>query len=237
MSKTPMILIHGASHGSWCWEPTLKVMKRDAVAVDLPGRAANPADHETITIDMFAACVTDAVEAGGWDKVTLVGHSHAGVTLAKLAWVAAPKIEHMVWVSCALPPHGQSVIDDLPTDIQEQAKAAAASSATSTLDPEFAKAMFCNDMTPKQTKFVLDNLEPEPWGPLNDQVSHSFLDNNISSTWVRLLQDAVISVEDQDARIKRLGGPKEVDVVDIDAGHDVMISDPKALAKVLDALP
>ena len=36
------ILVHGASHGSWCWQkliPFLEELGHSALAVDLPGRA------------------------------------------------------------------------------------------------------------------------------------------------------------------------------------------------------
>ncbi|MCH9016489.1 MAG: alpha/beta fold hydrolase, partial [Chloroflexi bacterium] len=37
---TTFVLVHGASHGSWCWDkvvPLLEAQGHEAVAVDLPG--------------------------------------------------------------------------------------------------------------------------------------------------------------------------------------------------------
>jgi pimeloyl-ACP methyl ester carboxylesterase len=50
---------------------------------------------------------------------------------------------------------------------------------------------------------------------------------------VKLLRDAVIPPALQDEMIAHLG---RVDVVELDAGHDAMISQPEALASLLDEL-
>nr|MCS5667148.1 alpha/beta fold hydrolase [Dehalococcoidia bacterium] len=37
---TTFVLVHGASHGSWCWDkvvPLLVAQGHEAIAVDLPG--------------------------------------------------------------------------------------------------------------------------------------------------------------------------------------------------------
>lgn len=39
----PVILVHGSSHGAWCWDllaPELKRLGHDVVAFDLPGAGA-----------------------------------------------------------------------------------------------------------------------------------------------------------------------------------------------------
>jgi hypothetical protein len=60
----------------------------------------------------------------------------------------------------------------------------------------------------------------------------------VPKTFVKLLRDRSLRPEDQGAYVENLrrspGG--EVDVVTIDAGHDVMISRPKELADVLNRI-
>ena len=56
-------------------------------------------------------------------------------------------------------------------------------------------------------------------------------------TFVRLARDNALPPATQDACIDRLRGEVDlVDVIELDAGHDVMISAPAALAAVLDEL-
>jgi hypothetical protein len=95
--------------------------------------------------------------------------------------------------------------------------------------------MFCNDMDDTQTQFVLDHCGTEAPGVLIDPVDRESIPPETPKTYVRLLQDQSLPLATQDEMIANLGtvpgGP--VAVVEIDAGHDVMISDPRALAKVL----
>ena len=40
-----VVLVHGAWHGAWCWEPVVEGLARRgvaALAVDLPGHGADP---------------------------------------------------------------------------------------------------------------------------------------------------------------------------------------------------
>ena len=60
----------------------------------------------------------------------------------------------------------------------------------------------------------------------------------LPKTYLRLLRDQALPPDDQDRAIAALrdspGG--EVDVVELDTGHNVMISAPQLLAPVLDEL-
>ena len=55
----------------------------------------------------------------------------------------------------------------------------------------------------------------------------------VPTTYVKLLQDQSVPPEMQDKMIRNLGAPN---VVVIDAGHNVMISQPEALARFLNEI-
>ena len=91
-----------------------------SVALDLPGRGSSPADLSTVTVaDFVASVVADLVDHDRTD-VTLVGHSMAGLTLPGVAEAVPGRIRRLVFVSCAVPPHGVPLVDVLggfgPTD-------------------------------------------------------------------------------------------------------------------------
>ena len=75
---TTFILVHGASHGSWCWDkvvPLLEAQGHEAVAVDLPGNTYGEFDIPAaqVTLDTYAnhVCkILDQLE----EPVVLVGH-------------------------------------------------------------------------------------------------------------------------------------------------------------------
>jgi hypothetical protein len=73
---------------------------------------------------------------------------------------------------------------------------------------------------------------------LADPVSRAGVPPDLPKTYVKLLRDQSLPPDQQDLLIGNLrdspGGA--VDVVEIDAGHDVMISRPDALATVLNRI-
>jgi len=57
---TTFVLVHGASHGSWCWDkvvPLLEAQGHDVVAVDLPGNTYGEFDIPPgqVTLDTYAS--------------------------------------------------------------------------------------------------------------------------------------------------------------------------------------
>jgi pimeloyl-ACP methyl ester carboxylesterase len=97
--------------------------------------------------------------------------------------------------------------------------------------------MFCTGMDEDQTRFVLAHVGTEVLGVLTETVSRQGTPRALPVTFVRLARDNALPPATQDACIERLRGEFDlVDVVELDAGHDVMISAPVALAAVLDQL-
>ena len=96
-----------------------------------------------------------------------------------------------------------------------------------------AREMFCNDMDEQQTQFVLDHLCPEAPQIISEAADLAGLRHPIPRSYVRLLRDQTLSLEFQDRSIAALG---TVEVLEIDNGHNVMVSNPQALAQLLNGL-
>ena len=225
------VLIHGAVHGAWCWSPLVPFLEAPALALDLPGRGKRPANLEQVTCQTFADSAVADIERAGLTDVILVGHSMAGVTLPRIADRIPERLARLVFVACAVPRHGESVIDLLdlgsgpvvPESVEDLSRP---------MDVKSAREMFCNDMDESQTNFVLSQIGPEAPRILGEPTDLGGLRHAIPRTYVRLLQDGAVPLDTQDRCIAALDG---ADVVDLDTGHDVMVSNPQALAKVLNA--
>ena len=98
--------------------------------------------------------------------------------------------------------------------------------------------MFCNDMDDEQTRFVLDNFGSEALPIVAESVSREGLSAEIPKTWIRLLQDAILTPGIQDICVANLetspGGT--VTVIELDSGHNAMVSHPRELAVILDGI-
>jgi pimeloyl-ACP methyl ester carboxylesterase len=246
------VLVHGGAHGAWCWEPLLSYLDGDALAVDLPpksvrggARRLDPLPElQTLTIGDFAESVLRDVADAGFERFALVGHSMGGLTISEIARRVPDQVEHLVYVSCMVPPEGASAIDALPEDLRAMTREAVeearrgGDNPIGGLDEQTTRLMFCNDMDEEQTRFVLERTGTEAAAVLAEPVMRAGIPPELPKTFVKLLQDQSLPPEHQDVLVQNLrdspGG--DVDVVTIDAGHDVMISRPKELADVLNDL-
>jgi pimeloyl-ACP methyl ester carboxylesterase len=244
----PIVLVHGGAHGAWCWEPLRSRLADPVLAVDLPPRsirgaprAEAPPETATIGLDDFAASVLADVDAAGHSRFVLVGHSMGGLTVCEVARRAPQRVAHLMLVSCIVPPEGGSVIDTLPAEVQAMTRDAVAAARAggppmAGLDEPTIRRMFCNDMDQSQTAFVLDHCGAEAASVFGERVTRRGTPATLPSTYVRLRRDQALSPADQDAQIaawrQSPGGP--IEVLELDTGHDVMISAPDLLGPLLE---
>jgi pimeloyl-ACP methyl ester carboxylesterase len=232
------VLVHGGGFAGSCWDELRPVLDAPSVALDLPGRGRSPAALSTVTVaDFVASVVADLVDHDRTD-VTLVGHSMAGLTLPGVAEAVPGRIRRLVFVSCAVPPHGVPLVDVLggfgPTAAEIAGRLGdAVVDDRGALHPDLARAMFCNDMDEDQTASTLARMVPEAPGPLTEPADLTGLGRPVPRTYVRLLRDASVGLEAQDRMIRNLG---DAEVVDLDVGHMAMISRPDQLAAALTAI-
>jgi len=224
------VLVHGGGHGAWCWERMIPHLSGDAVALDLPGRGSRPAPLEEIEVDDWVDAVVETIAELESDRIVLVGHSLAGMTLPPVADRVSERLERMIYVSCSVPAEGRTVMDMLSAEIAPLAEENRKNQVASVLPEEIARSMFCSDMNSEQACFVLDRLVPEAWSPMLEPSRLAGLERGVAATYVKLLRDVVVPPALQDEVIANLG---TVEVVEFDAGHDTMVSQPEALARLI----
>lgn len=131
-TKLPLVLVHGAWHGAWCYErviPHLAQLGHASVARDLPAHGLNarfPASYSKRPLDPAAFGTEPSPVAGttlddyvnsilqtirelrseGHDKVILVGHSMGGVPITAVAERAPEMIAHLVYLTAFMPASG-----------------------------------------------------------------------------------------------------------------------------------
>ncbi len=226
MGIQSIIFVHGANHGSWCWELMRPLLSAPFTAVDLPGRGMFPRDPAEIEVGAWVDHVCNAITGPDLHEVVLVGHSLAGITLPRVVDRIPDRIAHVVYVAAAVPAPGTSIVDMV-------LDGKAPGPVVNPPDEATARSMFCNDMDERQTRFVVGNLVPEAGRPFSEPMDTAGLAHEVPRTYVKILRDQALLPELQDQVIQRLA---PVDVVELDTGHDVMISKPQALAPVLNAL-
>lgn len=206
-------------HGSWGWDPLLPHLELPAVAVDLPGRGRRPADLSSVALDDCVAAVVADADAAGFDRFCLVGHSLGGITLSTTAARRPDRVAHLVYVGALVPPVGQCAGDLMGTGPLE---------TMPVLAEETARALFGNDLTDEQWVEHYRGLVPDAPGIYNGRVERH--PGGVPITYVSMLQDQPVPPSLVEQMLPHLG---DVDLRTIDAGHTVMVSQPAALAAII----
>jgi pimeloyl-ACP methyl ester carboxylesterase len=218
--------------------------KRIRVAPVPPVDAALAAELAAVKIADLAESIVADADRAGLDRFVLVGHSMAGLSIPEVARRVPDRVAHLVFVSASIPPEGGCSLDTLPPEVREITRDAIARAAETTageagetgiLDDGTARSMFCNDMDEEQTRFVLERLCPESINLITETVSRLGVPPALPKTFVRLTRDQSLPPDTQTRMIANLeespGG--SVDTVELDSGHDVMVSHPSELAAVI----
>lgn len=233
-SCRPVVLVHGAWHGAWCWATFQAELDRRGVAshaIDLPGHGTSleplgglnhDAAHLAATLDHLD--LTDAV---------LVGHSYGGAVITQAA-AGRSDVAHLVYVAAFALDAGESVMGALRSldrhDVDLGAAMQFHGDGTSTLNPELAAAALYGSCSPEAVAAALPRLSPQPGATMTEDVTGAPRDT-ITSTYVRCLTDRAIHPEHQTVFAARC-----TTQIDLDSDHSPFASMPVALADIVESI-
>jgi pimeloyl-ACP methyl ester carboxylesterase len=235
------VLVHGGFHGAWCWElliPELEALGHEAVAVDLPGHGKRRG--ETATLVGYRDAVVDAMTPG----TVLVGHS-MGCPTAVLAADARPElVQHITLLSGPLPVEGKGMLyestipalgggiepDEEGEDLVPAKMKVTKDGDAFYFEPEDAAEIFYNDCSEELARWACQQLIPEPFGPINEEISiPRFWEADLPRSYIYGLRDQGFSRRMSRIQAHRLG----VEPFALDSSHSAFLSRPGELAALL----
>lgn len=225
------LLIHGASHGAWCWSklvPRLERMGHTARAIDLPSHGDDETPPEAVTMPDYVAACTEALV----EDTVLVGHSLGGLTITLAAARSPERVRTLVYLCAFVPPPGRPFADIRKGAITGDLQAAVSvdrDRGVSTVITERAGAVFYNDCAPEDVDFALPRLSPQPIAVLTEPLD--FEPPATPRHYVVCGDDRVIRPDYQRA-ISADWPPGTVH--EMNSGHSPFFSDPDTLADILD---
>ncbi len=112
------VLVHGAYHGGWCWRRVTQVLLARGVDAYTPtltglGQRRHLLTPET-TLSTHIEDIVNLFEFEDLDAAVLVGHSYAGMVIARVAEAIPERIAHLVFLDAMVPRDGEAVFDALP---------------------------------------------------------------------------------------------------------------------------
>lgn len=230
---TPMVLVHGGGFDSRCWDLLTPYLEQPVIAVDLPGRGSRPSPLESVTFADCARAIADDVDDAGFDEVVLVVHSLGGCSVAPTLRLLGQRVRHVVFIAAMVPRHGNGTHEEWSASLRQSIEEDP-NREKRTMSPERVKALFGNDMNDDQLDWCVERLVPEAEGLTTEPTDLTPLRMPIPRTWVLTTKDAILVPDMQRRFLNNVGG--DCRVVELNAGHMCMITQPEALARILDDL-
>jgi pimeloyl-ACP methyl ester carboxylesterase len=232
-----VVLVHGGLHGAWCWDRLRPLLVWPSLAVELPGRGIRPARLPDLRLaDLVDTIVSDAGDSG-FDQIVLVAHSMGGLSAPAAAARLGERVQHLVLVSCVVPEEGASGIQG-PAKIFEAwlrrklTREFEKPDGRLELPDWLARRMFCSDLSKDDAAEHMARLCPEAPRILLEPVSRARLMPSLPRTYVQLTKDKAIPPRSQEAMARNIGAT----IVPLSAGHSAMVSQPAALAAVINGI-
>jgi len=234
--SNPVVLVHGAWHGAWCWGPVISALDERgvrSVAIDLPGHGDDPGLLSDLHGD--ADRVRHVLD-GFTEPVVLVGHSYGGVVITEAGM--HPGVAHLVYVASFNLDEGESAMSaavkastaaaldhaDRPDVLGHLHMAV---DGTSTVEAEGARVLFYNDCSREVSDWAVTRLGAQRIETLS-QCPDAVAWRHKPSTYAVCAADNIVH-----PGLQRILARRADDVVDWPTGHSPFLSRPDLVAELL----
>ncbi len=235
--STTFVLVHGGWHDGSCWERTIAYLQaagHRAYAPTLAGHGV--AGGEAVTLGNCVASVLNYITERRLDDFVLVGHSIAGIVIAKVAEQCPERVRRLVFQNAYVLRDGESVYDLLPASLQQMLDGLHAASPTAevSLDFETFRNVFINDADDETAKWAFSQLCP---GTINRQYEKvemkRFHTLDIPISYIHCTDDVTMASADWRWHPDMTGRLRDPRVIEIPGSHEVCFSNPRRLAEAL----
>jgi pimeloyl-ACP methyl ester carboxylesterase len=224
------VLVHGAWHGAWCWQRIVQPLwaaGHRAFAVTLTGVGERA--HllsKGITLDTHIADVVGVIEGEELLDAILVGHSYAGMVITGVAARLSARLRHVVYLDAMVPRSGETWSSTHSSETQASRRQVIAELG---FIPAPDPALF--GLSGADRAWVARRQTAHPGSvydvPLNfDEEALELLPR----TFIDCTSPAIPTIAVSRQRVRADPGWK---VVELETGHDPMVSAPDALLRIL----
>ena len=230
----PYVLVHGGGHGGWCYQRVARIIRSKGHEVYTPTLTGlGEREHllsPAIDLDLHITDVVKGLEFEDLRDVILVGHSYGGMVISGVADRATSRIGHIVYLDAANPKNGQSLVDVAgPMMMAARSKGRVVNGIELVLYPGTDPMSFYGVTDPEQIEWMKPKLTPHPWKCFeqklvlrNEPAMRAIPETHIVCTSTLPGRD-----------VAALKASSQGRVWDIDTCHDLMISEPAAVADLL----
>jgi pimeloyl-ACP methyl ester carboxylesterase len=229
------VLVHGGGHGGWCYQFVARILRAKGHEVYTPTLTGlGEREHllsSAIDLDTHITDVVKLLQFEDLHNAIVVGHSYGGMVITGVADRAIDRVGHLIYLDAAYPQNGQSLVE-LAGPLMNAARAdgrMVEGVGEMVLYPGKDPMGFFGVTDKKQIEWMKTKLTPHPWKCFDQKL---ILNNEAA---MRKIPASFISCSfhmDDAARaaLKSLSNGR---YIEIDTGHDLMISEPQKTADAL----
>jgi pimeloyl-ACP methyl ester carboxylesterase len=228
------VLVHGGGHGGWCYQPVARLLRARGHEVYTPTLTGlGERQHllsPAVDLDIHITDVVKVLEFEDLRDVILVGHSYGGMVITGVADRTPERIGTLVYLDAAYPQNGQSLVDVAgPVILASRETGRVVDGMELVLYPGKDPMNFYGVTDPEQIAWMEPKLTPHPWKCFEQKL---VLDDEAT---MRKIPQSFIAcsfhMDDQArAALQALSAGR---YWEIDTGHDLMITEPRAVAEAL----
>ena len=233
--KATFVLVHGGGHGGWCWSRVAPLLRAGGCDVHTPTLTGLGERAHLLSPGVgLQTHIDDIVELlAGEDlrDVILVGHSYGGMVITGVADQALGRIGHLVYLDAAIPRSGERLADTSPglrrfTDVDTRV----VDGVPLVLWPGPLTQALYGVSDPADWAWMKSRLTPHPLRTFEDRLvlRHPAEVASLPRTIINCtptLKTRPAETLDRYFAAER--------VWEIDAAHDLMITEPEATADLL----
>lgn len=234
VKDSPLICIHGAWHGAWCWQhltPYLEAAGVTVITPDLPGHSG---DLSQMSLENYIQAIGKIICAQT-TPVTLLGHSLAGLVITHLANLYPEKVKQLIYLAAFISKPDQCLMDcvqahNMPRNLAIEMIDAG---KVMRLRPEYAKDSFYRLCEPEDVQFALTSVCDQAIRTFTTPITYDLARlTSISKAYILCTEDAAISAEVQEA----MAACVEAQVYPLMADHSPFFSRKADLAALIEKI-
>ena len=212
-----VLLVHGAWHGSWCWDlivPRLEVLGINVVTIDLP---FNGFDNDVLAVSELI----DSIE----DDLIVLGHSYGGMVISE-ATQAKANVKQLIYLSAILLKEGENVNGDEEKSRPSKIRIEVDEDLNSIVKKDAIIPAFYEDVAVDIAEKYLGKLRNFPINSISNGRGEAW--KEIETTYVVCEKDSAIDPERQREMAELADS-----ILEWDCGHSPFFSNPDILCSLL----
>ena len=227
------LLLHGALRGAWLWErlePLLRQGGARVITLDLPGHGKRTNERGNVNMSAYISDVENYIVKNDLRDLILVGHSMSGIIISKVAEDLRDRIYSLAYLAAVVPLDGEALIDLLTKERREALLKLEGKVQDIFGTLEALRPAYFTDLEGEEKDFYLKQLTPQPFAAFLEKTAFNrFPDIDIPKIYIMGLRDKSLPPDLTRGFARRLG----VEPLEIEAGHDMMLSRPVEIADIL----